>query len=57
MMNIEIGFEGLYTTGLTPSSTPPCGETFVEAADDVEAVAETVFVTVAARIEDAMTTL
>lgn len=51
MMKKMIGFDGLYTTGLTPSSTPPCGGTFVEIAD---AVAVGVFVTVVESIEDAM---
>lgn len=54
MMNSIIGFDGLYVTGFTPSSTPPCETTFVEAAEVDDTVALRVFATVFASDEDAM---
>ena len=49
-----IGFDGLYVTGFTPSSTPPCAATFVELAEVDDTVALRVFATVFAIDDDAM---
>jgi len=53
-MNSMIGFDGLYVTGFTPSSTPPCAATFVELEEVDDTVALMVFATVCAIDEDAM---
>lgn len=43
-MNRIIGFDGLYPTGLTCSSTPPCGGTLVELVGVADAEAVSVLV-------------